>query len=61
MFVPTGWLHAWVKINLVSQVSSAGRGLALSTPTGHFVIVSLLWTADIAVVFGLVAAVYRRR
>lgn len=50
-----------MKINLVSQVSSAGRGLALSTPTGHFVIVSLLWTADIAVVFGLVAAVYRRR
>jgi oleandomycin transport system permease protein len=66
VFVPTaklpGWLQAWVKINPVSQVSSAGRGLALDTPAGHFVIVSLLWTAGIAVVFGLAAvAVYRRR
>ncbi len=66
VFVPTGklpgWLQAWVKINPVSQVASAGRGLILDTPSGHAVIASLLWTAGIVVVFGSAAVwAYRRQ
>jgi oleandomycin transport system permease protein len=66
VFVPVGklpgWLQAWVKVNPVSQVASAGRGLLLGTPSGHAVIASLLWTVTLVVVFGSAGAwVYRRR
>lgn len=66
VFVPVGklpgWLQAWVKVNPVSQVASAARGLILGTPSGHAVIASLLWTAAIVVAFGSAAVwAYRRR
>lgn len=66
VFVPVGklpgWLQAWVKVNPVSQVASAARGLILGTPSGHAVIASLLWTAAIVVVFGSAAVwAYRHR
>ena len=66
VFVPTGrlpgWLQAWVKINPVSDVSSAARGLMLSLPLGNAVVASLLWTAGIVAVFAPLATwAYRRR
>jgi oleandomycin transport system permease protein len=65
VFVPTaelpGWLQAWVKINPVTQVSDAARGL-LDQPLGHAVNASLLWTAGILVVFApLAVRAYRRQ
>lgn len=65
-FVPTaklpGWLQAWVKINPVSQVAGAGRGLILNMPVGHTVTASLLWTAGIVATFGSAAVwAYQRK
>jgi oleandomycin transport system permease protein len=55
IFVPTtqlpGWLQAWVKVNPVTQVSDAVRGLLQGLPLGRSLIASLLWTAGILVVF----------
>jgi oleandomycin transport system permease protein len=66
VFVPTGrlpgWLQAWVKINPVTDVSNAARGLMLSLPLGDAVAVSLLWTAGIVAVFAPLATwAYRRQ
>ncbi|MEV1205639.1 ABC transporter permease [Microbispora rosea] len=66
VFVPTGqlpgWLQAWVRINPVTRLSDAARGLMLDLPLGRTVPVSLLWTAAIAVVFAPLAVLaYRRR
>jgi oleandomycin transport system permease protein len=66
VFVPTGrlpgWLQAWVKINPVTDVSSAARGLMLSLPLGSAVVASLLWTAGIVAVFAPLATwAYRRQ
>jgi oleandomycin transport system permease protein len=66
VFVPParlpGWLQAWVKINPVSDVSSAARGLMLSLPLGNAVALSLLWTAGIAALFAPLATwAYRRQ
>jgi oleandomycin transport system permease protein len=66
VFVPTaelpGWLQAWVKINPVTQVSDAARGLLQDQPLGHAVTSSLLWTAGILVVFAPLAVhTYRRQ
>jgi oleandomycin transport system permease protein len=66
VFVPTaqlpGWLQAWVKVNPVTQVSDAARGLLLDQPLGHAVTSSLLWTAGILVVFAPLAVhTYRRQ
>jgi oleandomycin transport system permease protein len=66
VFVPTaslpGWLQAWVKINPVTQVSDAARGLLLDLPLGHSLTASLLWTAGILVVFApLAVRAYRRQ
>lgn len=55
VFVPTatmpGWLQAWVKINPVSRLSDAARGLMIGGPVGHSAVVTLLWAAGIAVLF----------
>jgi oleandomycin transport system permease protein len=65
VFVPTvtlpGWLQAWVKINPVTALTSAVRGLvlggsAIATPVWH----SLAWCAAIIVVFAPLA-VHRYR
>jgi oleandomycin transport system permease protein len=66
VFVPTvdlpGWLQAWVKVNPVTQVSNAARGLLLDQPPGHAVTASLLWTAGILAVFApLAVRAYRRQ
>jgi oleandomycin transport system permease protein len=66
VFVPTaqlpGWLQAWVRINPVTQVSDAARGLLLDLPPGRAIAVSLLWTAGILAVFApLAVRAYRRR
>jgi oleandomycin transport system permease protein len=66
VFVPTGrlpgWLQAWVKINPVTDVSSAARGLMLNLPLGNAVVASLLWTAGLVTVFAPLASwAYRRR
>src|ERR1700683_1833568 len=64
VFVPTGrlpgWLQAWVKINPVTAVSTAARGLMLSLPLGGAAAASLLWALGIVVVFAPLATwVYR--
>jgi oleandomycin transport system permease protein len=66
VFVPTvdlpGWLQAWVRLNPVTQVSNAARGLLLDQPLGHAVTASLLWTAGVLVVFApLAVRAYRRQ
>jgi oleandomycin transport system permease protein len=66
VFVPTGrlpgWLQAWVKINPVTDVSNAARGLMLSLPLGDAVAASLLWAAGIVATFAPLATwAYRRQ
>ena len=65
IFVPTaklpGWLQAWVKINPVTQVSNAVRGLMLDQPIGAAASHALLWSLAIVAVFAPVAGwIYRR-
>jgi oleandomycin transport system permease protein len=54
-FVPTetmpGWLQAWVKINPVTHLSDAARGLLVEGPVAEPAAWSLLWAAGILVVF----------
>ncbi|MGP3959838.1 ABC transporter permease [Nonomuraea sp. 3N208] len=66
IFVPTGqlpgWLQAWVKINPVSQLSDAARGLMLGLPVGNAVFHAVLWTAGVIAVFAPLAVwAYRRQ
>jgi oleandomycin transport system permease protein len=66
VFVPTGtlpgWLQAWVKINPVTYLSDAVRGLWIGGPVANAVWHSLAWTVAILVVFApLAVTVYRRR
>jgi oleandomycin transport system permease protein len=66
VFVPTaqlpGWLQAWVKVNPVTQLSDAARGLLLDLPLGRTITTSLLWSAAILVVFApLAVRAYRRQ
>ena len=65
-FVPTasmpGWLQAWSKVNPVSVLSDAVRGLMVSGPVARPVIESLLWAAAFTVVFApLAVRTFRRR
>jgi oleandomycin transport system permease protein len=51
-----------VKVNPVTQVSDAVRGLLQGLPVGHTLTASLLWTAGILVVFAPLAVhTYRRQ
>jgi oleandomycin transport system permease protein len=66
VFVPTGrlpgWLQAWVKINPVTDVSNAARGLLLSRPLNGAPAASLLWALGLVVVFAPLATwAYRRQ
>jgi oleandomycin transport system permease protein len=66
VFVPTaelpGWLQAWVKVNPVTQVSDAARGLLLDLPPGRAITTSLLWSVGILAVFApLAVRAYRRQ
>ena len=46
-----GWLQAWVKINPVSLLADAVRGLMLGGPVATPLWQALLWAAGIALVF----------
>ncbi|GIJ65483.1 ABC transporter permease [Virgisporangium ochraceum] len=66
MLVPTdtlpGWLQAWVKINPVTDVMEAVRGLLVGGPVASPVLTSLAWSAGIVAVFApLAVRAYRRR
>jgi oleandomycin transport system permease protein len=66
MFVPVntlpGWLQAWVKVNPVTHLVEASRGLLLGGDVAWPVTQSLLWSIGITVVFApLAVRAYRRR
>jgi oleandomycin transport system permease protein len=65
-FAPTasmpGWLQAWVKVNPVSVLADAVRGLLSGGPVATPVTQSLLWAAALLAVFApLSVAAFRRR
>jgi oleandomycin transport system permease protein len=66
MFVPVatlpGWLQAWVKVNPVTHLVEAVRGLMVGGPTMWPATQSLLWSAGMLMVFApLAVRAYRRR
>jgi oleandomycin transport system permease protein len=57
-----GWLQAFVKVNPVSHLSSAVRGLMVGGPVASPVLWTLLWMAMLlAVFFPLAVRAYRKR
>jgi len=57
-----GWLQSWVKVNPVTSLADAIRGLLVSGPVAGPVVKSLLWAALIAAVFApLAVRAFRRR
>jgi ABC transporter DrrB family efflux protein len=57
-----GWLQAWVKVNPVTTLADALRGLLVSGPVASPVLKSLLWAAGIGAVFmPLAVAAFKRR
>jgi ABC-2 type transport system permease protein/oleandomycin transport system permease protein len=65
-FVPTatmpGWLQAFVKVNPVTTLADAIRGLLVAGPVARPVVTSLLWAAGIMAVFApLAVRAFRRR
>ncbi|HEY9475118.1 MAG TPA: ABC transporter permease [Mycobacteriales bacterium] len=66
VFVPTatmpGWLQAWVRVNPVSQLSDAARGLLVGGPVLHPAATALVWAAGITALFApLAVRAYRRK
>jgi ABC transporter DrrB family efflux protein len=66
VFVPTdhmpGWLQAFAKVNPITQIVDATRGLMLGGPVAKPVLGSLAWIAVITAVFAPLAIHrYRRR
>jgi ABC transporter DrrB family efflux protein len=65
-FAPTatmpGWLQAWVKVNPVSVLADAVRGLLTTGPVSAPIVQSLLWAAGILLVFAPLSVwAFRRR
>jgi ABC-2 type transport system permease protein/oleandomycin transport system permease protein len=65
-FAPTntmpGWLQAWVKVNPVTLLADAVRGLLAGTPHSGLIVQSVAWAVGIAVVFAPIAVtVFKRR
>jgi oleandomycin transport system permease protein len=57
-----GWLQAWVKVNPVSHLNDAVRGLMLGGPVAKPVLWSVGWAALFLVVFApLAVRAYRRK
>ena len=58
-FVPTatmpGWLQAWVKVNPVTILADALRGLLIGGPVAAPTVQSLLWAVAIAAIFAPLA------
>jgi oleandomycin transport system permease protein len=46
-----GWLQAWVKLNPVTHLADAARGLMVGGPAADAVVWSLVWAAAIVAVF----------
>jgi oleandomycin transport system permease protein len=46
-----GWLQAWVKLNPVTHLADAARGLMVGGPAADSVVWSLVWAAAIVAVF----------
>lgn len=66
LFVPTatlpGWLQAWVKVNPVTQLTDAMRGLLLGGPVATPAWHAIAWAAGIVAVFApLAIRAYRRK
>jgi oleandomycin transport system permease protein len=66
VFVPTetlpGWLQVWVKINPVTYLSTAVRGLMTGGPVASAAWHSLLWIVAILAVFAPISVrIYRRK
>lgn len=47
-----GWVQAFVRVNPVSQLTTAGRGLMHGTDAGLAILWVLVWSAALVVVFG---------
>jgi oleandomycin transport system permease protein len=57
-----GWLQAWVKVNPVTSLADAVRGLTVGGPVASHVMYALAWAAGIVVVaFPLAMRMYRHR
>jgi ABC-type multidrug transport system permease subunit len=57
-----GWLQAWVKINPVTKLSDATRGLLVGGPVAEPLMASLMWALVIAGVFAPLAMwAFKRR
>ncbi|HEY3007078.1 MAG TPA: ABC transporter permease [Micromonosporaceae bacterium] len=66
VFVPAatmpGWLQSWVKINPVSYLSEAARGMLVGGPVAGPTLRAILWAALIAAVFAPLSAwAFKRR
>jgi oleandomycin transport system permease protein len=57
-----GWLQAWDKVNPVTSLADAVRGLTVGGPVASHAMYALAWAAGIVVVaFPLAMRMYRRR
>jgi ABC transporter DrrB family efflux protein len=57
-----GWLQAWVKVNPVTHLADAVRGLTVGGPAATHVLYTLAWAAGIVIVaFPVALWMYRRR
>ncbi|MFL6076631.1 MAG: ABC transporter permease [Mycobacteriales bacterium] len=56
-----GWLQAWVKVNPVTSLADATRGLLVSGPVATPVLKSMLWAVAFTVVFAPLAVRALRR
>jgi oleandomycin transport system permease protein len=57
-----GWLQAWVKVNPVTSLSDAVRGLLVGGPVLHGAVITLAWSVGLLVVFApLAVRAYRRK
>jgi oleandomycin transport system permease protein len=66
VFAPTrtmpGWLQAWAKVNPVSALSDATRGLLTGGPVARPALATVVWALLIVVLFApLSIRAYRRR
>ncbi len=66
VFVPTRtlptWLQAWVKVNPVTHLTDAARGLMVGGPVARPTVAAIAWALGIVMVFAPLAVLrYRRR
>ncbi|MFF7246031.1 ABC transporter permease [Embleya sp. NPDC008237] len=57
-----GWLQAWVKVNPITEVTNASRGLLTGGPVAHHATVAVIWAFALMLVFiPLTLRQYNRR